>query len=82
MNDRPTPETDAMETVWNDLGVMVVHSGFARRLERQRDELMEVCQRFVKLDLSGTDDPIVRFIVSAYQNNAKAAIDAVKGGNS
>jgi hypothetical protein len=27
-----------METVWNDLGVMVVASGFARRLERQRDD--------------------------------------------
>jgi hypothetical protein len=38
---RPTPETDAMETVWNDLGVMVVASGFSRRLERQRDEARE-----------------------------------------
>jgi len=38
---RATPETDAMETVWNDLGVMVVASGFARRLERQRDEARE-----------------------------------------
>jgi hypothetical protein len=38
---RATPETDAMETVWNDLGVMIVASGFARRLERQRDEARE-----------------------------------------
>jgi len=38
---RATPETDAMETVWNDLGVMVVASGFSRRLERQRDELTD-----------------------------------------
>lgn len=30
-----------METVWNDLGVWVVASGFARRLERQRDEALE-----------------------------------------
>ena len=38
---RATAETDAMEAVWNDLGVMVVASGFARRLERQRDEARE-----------------------------------------
>jgi hypothetical protein len=38
---RETPETDAMETVWNDTGLMVVSATFARRLERQRDEARE-----------------------------------------
>ena len=38
---RATPETDAMETVWNDTGLMVVSATFARRLERQRDEARE-----------------------------------------
>ena len=33
-----TPETDAMETIWTDTGLMVVSATFARRLERQRDE--------------------------------------------
>jgi hypothetical protein len=41
---RATPETDAMETVWNDTGLMVVSATFARRLERQRDELLAACE--------------------------------------
>ena len=31
----PTPRTDAAETMWNDIGMMVVLSTFARQLERE-----------------------------------------------
>jgi hypothetical protein len=77
MSNRPTLETDAMASMLRTHQEWCAHSA---RLERQRNELMEVCQRLVELDLSGTDDSIVRFIVSAYQNNAKAAIASAKGG--
>ena len=33
----PTPRTDAAETMWNDIGMMVVLSTFARQLERELD---------------------------------------------
>ena len=70
MNERPTPETDAMETVWNDLGVMVVASGFARRLERQRDEAREALERIAPR----TSDKWAR-------DACEDAIGAVKGGD-
>lgn len=31
----PTPRTDAAEIMWNDIGMMVVLSSFARQLERE-----------------------------------------------
>ena len=31
----PTPRTDAAETMWDDIGMMVVLSTFARQLERE-----------------------------------------------
>ena len=31
----PTPRTDAAETMWNDIGMMVVLATFARHLERE-----------------------------------------------
>jgi hypothetical protein len=80
---RATPETDAMETVWSDLGVMAVPSGFARRLERQRDGLLEALQMMLGCELMGGDQrqglgpdkpntsPVAR---------ARAAIASVKGG--
>jgi hypothetical protein len=33
--DLPTPRTDAAQTMWNDIGMMVVLSSFARQLERE-----------------------------------------------
>lgn len=42
MNNRPTPETDA-RTYVPSLGASTVPADFARRLERERDEL----QKFV-----------------------------------
>jgi hypothetical protein len=36
-----TPRTDAAQTIWNDIGMMVVLSSFARQLERELAELTE-----------------------------------------
>ena len=35
MTTANTPRTDAAETMWNDIGMMVVLSTFARQLERE-----------------------------------------------
>ena len=40
MSDRTTPETD--ENAWGETDV--VEADFARRLERQRDELLAACE--------------------------------------
>jgi hypothetical protein len=56
----PTPKTD--------------EASFAERLERDRAALMEVCSRLAELDLNGTDDSLVRFIVQAHQNSATQAL--------
>ena len=42
-------------------------------------DLMEVCKRLAELDLNGTDDSLVRFIVLAHQNSAKTAIAKATG---
>jgi hypothetical protein len=39
MSERPTPETDAVCWEDNHVGFDVVDSDFARKLERERDEL-------------------------------------------
>jgi hypothetical protein len=64
-----------METVWNDLGVMVVSATFARRLERQRDELMEALERIAR---NPGDCDFETGFTSGHI--ARAAIAAVKGG--
>jgi len=51
MNERPTPESDAAEIYQTFHSIPPVKTGrvtvdFARRLERQRDELLEVLQSF------------------------------------
>jgi hypothetical protein len=81
---RATPETDAMETVWNDLGVMVVASGFARRLERQRDELLESLESLTHhrpiMGSTGDYREGQMHVLESVARIAKAAIAAVKGG--
>jgi hypothetical protein len=73
-----TPETDAMETIWNDIGLMVVLSSFSRRLERQRDGLMEALYAIEERFVDGCDTcDDWKFM----GETARAAIAAVKGGN-
>jgi hypothetical protein len=45
MNERDTPETDEAATYYNDLCDTPVSADFARRLERQRDEITERWER-------------------------------------
>jgi hypothetical protein len=71
---RATPETDAMETIWTDTGLMVVSATFARRLERQRDELLEALEFYRKHMLLGYD-------ITDSGQVAEAALAAVKGGD-
>jgi len=78
MSDLPTPETDRVwaqhqGTTAEFFEAVVIH---ARGLERDRAALMEVCSRLAELDLNGTDDSLVRFIVQAHQNSANTAIAA------
>jgi hypothetical protein len=68
-----------METVWNDLGVMVVASGFARRLERQRDELIEALELLIQHHPRADWEGLTIAETLAW-DNAEAAIAAVKGG--
>lgn len=44
------------------------------RLIAAAPDLLEVCERLANLDMTGTDDSLVRFIVLAHQNSAKSAI--------
>ena len=74
MSDRPTPLTDeaSFSTV---IQGELVKASFARRLETDRAALMEVCDRLVQLNLNGTDDSLIRYIVVAHQNSATQALD-------
>lgn len=84
MNERPTPETDA---AWEDalrlptggfsanpntMGLAIEMSRFARRLERQRDGLLEVMERIVV----GYEKHVS--ILPSDLASAKAAISAAK----
>jgi hypothetical protein len=83
MNERDTPETNAFYATFADGLASPSQDEWLERLkrfERQRDGLLEALRRFAELDLSGTDDSLVRFIVLAHQNNAEHAIAAVKEG--
>jgi hypothetical protein len=55
-----------------------VPSEISRRLETDRAALMEVCNRLAELDLNGTDDLLIRFIVVAHQNSATHALTAAR----
>ena len=72
---RATPETDAAQTMWNDIGMMVVLSSFARRLERQQGELMEALEAMLDLwhKAGGNESDWA-------VEKSEAAIAAVKGG--
>lgn len=75
-----TPITDAVaEKAFHEDGAddyegYVVMLEHARRLELDRSELMGICDRLVQLNLNGTDDSLVRFIVAAHQNSATQAL--------
>lgn len=72
-----TPITDA---AWyhNADHIPAVDAELARRLETDRAALMEVCNRLAELDLNGTDDSLIRFIVVAHQNSATHALAAAR----
>jgi hypothetical protein len=72
---RATPETDAEESRMRDGGCpFIVTADFARRLERQRDELIEALEFYRQHMLLGYD-------ITDSGQVAEAAIAAVKGGN-
>ena len=84
MSDRPTPETDnQIFEAWDDEGhyiAWVVDADFARRLERERDELLEALEMVeIYLVERGieTRGTIGRTLVLP---RIRAAIAAVKGG--
>ena len=68
---RATPETD--DAAWGETDV--VEAAFARRLERQRDELLEALERIAR-----DQDRPMSMRVASPASIAKAAIAAVKGG--
>jgi hypothetical protein len=80
MSDRPTPETDAAAYPYDNAfaahGKTVVRSDFARRLERQRDELLEALERFARLP--GDYNLIMDYGWAI--RDAKQTIARVKGG--
>lgn len=64
MNDRPTPETDA---VWADKSKNILEH--ARRLERERDELLAALEEALAYPVCGN-----------WHERAEAAISKAKGG--
>lgn len=81
MSDRPTPETgNQIFEAWDDEGhyiAWVVDADFARRLERQRDELLEAIYAIDERFIDGCDT------YDDWQfmgQTARAAIAAAKGG--
>jgi hypothetical protein len=73
-----TPITDAASVDTDAFDSPDKARDFARRLETDRAALMEICNRLVELDLNGTDDSLVRFIVIAHQNSAAQALAAAR----
>ena len=74
---RATPETDRLIAFgWDaeDRNDFIVPAYFARRLERQRDELIEALEFYRNHMLLGYD-------ITDSGQVAEAAIAAVKGGN-
>ena len=74
----PTPITDHASLHTDAFDSPSKAREFARRLELDRSALMEICDRLVQLDLNGTDDSLVRFIVVAHQNSATQTIAAAR----
>jgi hypothetical protein len=75
MNERPTLETDeaSFSTVYQG---EIVKASFARRLERQRDELLGALERFARLP--GDYNLIMDYGWAI--RDAKQTIARVKGG--
>lgn len=69
-----TPITDAASLHTDAFDSPAKAREFARGLELDRSALMEICDRLVQLNLNGTDDSLIRFIVAAHQNSARQAI--------
>jgi hypothetical protein len=74
MSDRPTPETDqeSFSTIYQG---EIVKASFARRLERQRDELLDELT-VIRTVASYPNHPNA---LHAIQSISKNAIAAVKG---
>ena len=84
MTERPTPETDA-ETIRDPYLGDIVTSYHARRLERQRDELLEVLERidpfpFDEIEESWNGDTVYCEITVKEIRMVRTAIASVKGG--
>ena len=81
MSERPTPETDA-ESFSTPYQGELVKASFARRLERQRDELLEIANRAVS-ELEGNLRCEETCKCSGRHQIAElqAAIASVKGGD-
>jgi hypothetical protein len=80
---RATPETDRLIAFgWDaeDRNDFIVPAYFARRLERQRDELMEALESFIGRARMGEVNKGM-FVRIEELEGLSAAIAAVKGGN-
>ena len=78
MNERDTPETDAQG--YGDGRHPYVPTDFARRLERQRDELLEELGNIARANPKKWDEEVRDQFQQWVQNRARAAIASVKGG--
>jgi len=86
MKDRPTPETDLLGYVPTDLAPawpLVEHS---RRLERQRDGLLEALKSIQRMcdepaEEAGQEVPRFWVYVPAVRKKYEPAIASVKGGS-
>ena len=80
MSERPTPETDSHALKAEDIdeggNFEAVHANIARRLERQRDELLDELT-VIRTVASYPHHPNA---LHAIQSISKNAIAAVKGG--
>lgn len=80
MSDRPTPETDSLYKD-DHRPNLLAHS---RKLERQRDELLEALESLTRhrpiMGSTGDYREGQVHILESVTRIAKAAIDAVKGG--
>jgi hypothetical protein len=88
MSDRPTPETDnQIFEAWDDEGHYIawaVDADFARRLERERDELLKALESLTHhrpiMGSTGDYREGQAHILESVTRIAKAAIAAAKGG--
>ena len=74
MNNRPTPETDALISVGlENADRECVPADFARKLERERDEAREALMKIEDLFIDGTD------IYADRENMGTIARNALEG---